>query len=60
MTLLWDLDPASSERFNYAVGGDIAAHDSHVALMRNLGGLAAREPRDRRARRRDAECVRPV
>jgi pilus assembly protein CpaE len=36
VTLLWDADPASAERYNYAVGGDIQQYDNAVALMRAL------------------------
>jgi pilus assembly protein CpaE len=36
MTLLWDPDPTSAERFSYAVGGEIHRSDNQVALMRSL------------------------
>jgi pilus assembly protein CpaE len=36
MTLLWDNDPTSADRYNYAVGGDIHRVENSVALMRAL------------------------
>ena len=36
MTLLWDNDAASSDRYGYAVGGNIDRLDTPVALMRTL------------------------
>lgn len=36
MTLLWDNDPASEDRYGYAVGGDIQRLDTPVALTRHL------------------------
>jgi pilus assembly protein CpaE len=36
VTLLWDNDPSSADRYNYAVGGDIHRLDSHAGVMRSL------------------------
>ena len=36
MTLLWDNDPGSADRYSYAVGGDITRLDSSPALSRSL------------------------
>lgn len=36
MTLLWDNDPGSADRYSYAVGGDITRLDSAPALSRSL------------------------
>lgn len=36
MTLLWDNDPAATERFNFAVGGDIVRVDNSAALLHAL------------------------
>jgi pilus assembly protein CpaE len=36
VTLLWDTDPASADRFSYAVGGGISRLDSSPNLLRSL------------------------
>jgi pilus assembly protein CpaE len=36
VTLLWDNDPAATERFNFAVGGDIVRVDNSAALLHAL------------------------
>ena len=36
MTLLWDNDPASKDRFNFAVGGDIVRVDNSAAVLHAL------------------------
>ncbi len=36
MTLLWDNDPASADRYGYAVGGEVQRFDTPVALTREL------------------------
>jgi pilus assembly protein CpaE len=37
MTLLWDNDPESTDRYNFAVGNDIIRLDSAALVMRALG-----------------------
>jgi pilus assembly protein CpaE len=39
VTILWDADPGATERYNFAVGGDIARVDNTASVMRALQEL---------------------